>query len=119
MAPFGAGAEYDWPMKQSADPDLTRDRPILLIGGVLAALLLWGAPPARAQEPPSQSTPPATAPESPAAPDSGAAPPSGPSEQSVDQPPDSKNRIFGVMPNYTTVEGSGQVEPITSGQSFK
>jgi hypothetical protein len=32
---------------------------------------------------------------------------------------DSKNRIFGVMPNYTTVEGFGKVEPITSAKSFK
>lgn len=32
---------------------------------------------------------------------------------------DSKNRIFGLVPNYTTVEGFGRVEPITSAKSFK
>ena len=32
---------------------------------------------------------------------------------------DSKNRIFGLVPNYTTVEGRGIVPPITTAQSFK
>ena len=30
-----------------------------------------------------------------------------------------KNRIFGVIPNYTSVEGTGEIKPITSGESFK
>jgi hypothetical protein len=29
------------------------------------------------------------------------------------------DRIFGVMPNYTTVEGSSDVPPLTRGQKFK
>jgi len=37
----------------------------------------------------------------------------------ADASPDSKNRIFGIMPNYTTVEGTDKVEPITSAKSFK
>ncbi len=32
---------------------------------------------------------------------------------------DDKNRIFGVLPNYNTVEGPQEVKPITSGESFK
>ena len=32
---------------------------------------------------------------------------------------DEKNRIFGVLPNYTSVEGNTEVKPITSGESFK
>ena len=30
-----------------------------------------------------------------------------------------KNRIFGVLPNYNTIEGPQEVKPITSRQSFK
>jgi len=30
-----------------------------------------------------------------------------------------KNRIFGVIPNYTSVEGVTEIKPITSGASFK
>jgi hypothetical protein len=33
--------------------------------------------------------------------------------------PSDKNRIFGVLPNYNTVEGEKEVKPITSGESFK
>jgi len=32
---------------------------------------------------------------------------------------DSKNRIFFVLPNYTTIEGTGHVPAITTAQSFK
>ncbi len=56
------------------------------------------------------------------------APPPEPQSSAADTPhpatdeaasADSKNRIFGLMPNYTTVEGFGKVEPITSAKSFK
>jgi hypothetical protein len=32
---------------------------------------------------------------------------------------DDKNQIFGVIPNYNTIEGEKEVKPISSGQSFK
>lgn len=90
--------------------------------GIAVALLLVGAAPMRAQEPAQiPSTPvPSTAPAPEAQKTDGAATAedkAADSETGVD--PDSKNRIFGVMPNYTTVEGFGAVKPITGGESFK
>ncbi len=68
---------------------------------------------ARAQAP--SSDPPQTA--SPAASASAPASPAPADTSSSDS--GSKDRIFGVLPNYTTVEGAATVKPITSGQSFK
>jgi len=67
--------------------------------------LLTVAAAVRAQEPqPSQAQSQSSSDDQPPAPDAS---------------PDSKNRIFGIMPNYTTVEGPEKVEPITSAKSFK
>src|SRR5262245_27857161 len=103
--------------------------------GVFTVVLLGAAAPARAIEPQSQepqsaqapaSTPQASTPSNPPGQDaaqSDAAPADAPNTK--DQPDgdlpaaDSKNRIFGVVPNYTTVEGFGTVPPITTAKSFK
>ncbi len=77
--------------------------------GVAGALLLTVASAVRAQEPQQKPQP-----EPPPSQSSGDEQP-----PAADASPDSKNRIFGVMPNYTTVEGFGTVEPITTAQSFK
>jgi hypothetical protein len=85
------------------------------LGAVLlaAALLSIGAS-ARAQQPASDQPQPA----SPAAPSSSAPAPASSGDASTADT-GSKDRIFGVLPNYTTVEGTSEVKPITSGQSFK
>ena len=72
----------------------------------VSALLLLVAASARAQEAPPPEPQSSAADTLPPATDEAAS-------------ADSKNRIFGVMPNYTTVEGFGRVEPITSAKSFK
>jgi hypothetical protein len=72
----------------------------------VSALLLLVAASARAQEAPPPEPQSSAADTLPPATDEAAS-------------TDSKNRIFGVMPNYTTVEGFGRVEPITSAKSFK
>jgi hypothetical protein len=84
---------------------IRRTHRILARAGIVGALVLTVAAAVCAQEPapePPQSQSPGD--DQPAA---------------ADASPDSKNRIFGVMPNYTTVEGFGKVEPITTAQSFK
>lgn len=98
-------------------PLATRYEPLVRLplgATVLAAALLTVAASARAQEPSPDQPQPA----SPAAPPSSASAPasSGDASSSSDA---GSNRIFGVLPNYTTVEGSATVKPITSGQSFK
>jgi hypothetical protein len=80
-------------------------RHIIVRAAVAVALLLTVAARVRAQD---------TAPEPPQVQSSSDDRPSEP-----DASPDSKNRIFGVVPNYTTVEGHGKVAPITSAMSFK
>ena len=40
-------------------------------------------------------------------------------DQGNDKNGNDKNRIFGVLPNYTSVEGSTTVKPITTSASFK
>jgi hypothetical protein len=40
-------------------------------------------------------------------------------DPAADSASDSKNRIFGFLDNYTTVEGSGKIKPITTAESFK
>jgi len=91
--------------------------------GMLATILLSVAAPIRAQDP-AQSSPPPQPPQSaaPATDDSPAAtdaPAADKPAEPAEPEGDSKNRIFGVIPNYTTVEGSTPVEPITGAQSFK
>jgi len=72
------------------------------------------------QQPPPPPTPPASNQTPPPPP---AATPTPTPDPSASKPepanPDDKNRIFGVLPNYNTVEGEKEVEPITSGKSFK
>jgi hypothetical protein len=92
---------------------------------VFGAVLLAGAATARAQQPASQQPPadpstPSTGTDA-QTPDTAGAVADQPavSDKSADSGGDSKNRIFGVVPNYTTVEGFENVEPITSAQSFK
>jgi hypothetical protein len=91
--------------------------------------LAWQTPPT---QPPPQTTPvvppPATPPPStstttgtPPATTSPATPPA-PAAKPGDPPPvdpADKDRIFGVMPNYTTVTGAQKAPPITSRESFK
>jgi len=102
---------------------------LALRSGLVAVLLMSFAAPTRAQEQsPQQPQPappaaPTSSPSSPApagsTPDAGAPPaPSKPAESPADSA-GSKDRIFGVLPNYTTVEGTTKVAPITTGQSFK
>jgi hypothetical protein len=95
--------------------------------GILGALL-WGlATPARGSESPPQQSQSTRPPESTSSTSSGSetastestAPDADKPVDPADLAADSKNRIFGVVPNYTTVEGFGKVEPITSAQSFK
>jgi hypothetical protein len=100
-----------------------------------AVLLLSIAVPCRAQsaQQGSQQTPPPTPPPA----SSTSTPPQGSSGTQTtgatptptptptpapDGKPDQgndKNRIFGVLPNYTSVEGATTVKPITTGASFK
>ncbi len=78
---------------------------------------------ARAQQPQpqqpdaAQAPAPSTPPASDRDPDNSTTAPNPASDDT--EPADSKNRIFGVMPNYTTVEGLTSVKPITGGESFK
>ncbi|MEO8482755.1 MAG: hypothetical protein ABI634_11130 [Acidobacteriota bacterium] len=87
---------------------------------VVSAMVLTFAASARAQAPSSEQPQPASPAAPPASP-STPAPSEGASSSSHDStdPTKSADRIFGVLPNYTTVEGSARVKPITSGQSFK
>jgi hypothetical protein len=66
---------------------------------------------------PQIQTPAETTPETPAKPDD---------TSKTQQPPAAKNpnkpandRLFGVMPNYLTVEGASSLPPLTTGQKFK
>ena len=77
----------------------------ILVRAAAGALLLTIAASARAQEPAAEPPQPTDDAQPPAA--------------AADTSAESKNRIFGLMPNYTTVEGFGKVEPITSAKSFK
>jgi hypothetical protein len=78
------------------------------------AALAWPALPARAQ---TLDQPAITAPEYQVAVtiSNGSGEPASDSES----PAPANDRIFGVMPNYTTVEGSSDVPPLTTGQKFK
>jgi hypothetical protein len=103
---------------------------LLIRSSVLVAVLLVGiAPLARAQDP-QQQQPPPTPPPVPAQPPPPTPAPttSTPAQAKPADPAtaanpanaaDDKNRIFGLLPNYTSVEGTTEVKPITSGQSFK
>ena len=79
---------------------------------VAAALLTGVAAPAHAQDQtPAPAPPPAETPDSQSPPP---APPPADEPASVD-----KNRIFGLVPNFNTVEGSGPVAPVTASDGFK
>jgi hypothetical protein len=98
----------------------------VLIG---AAACLTIAIPGRAQDPtpqkPPQATPPATStpPQTPPATTDPKTPPADPKAAPATPAttPDArdKNRVFGVLPNYTSVEGEGQPTPITNRDAFK
>ena len=75
----------------------------------LFAILIL-APQSHAQQQPPPSTPPATAATSP--PDSPVKPPQ-------QEQPKKNDRIFGVLPNYATVEGAETITPISSKEKFK
>jgi hypothetical protein len=123
----GIAAAYLKMMRATTRSD-TRVQLLARVGILGAAGLLSIVAPARAVEPspqgaqsapPTTSTPsPSTAPE-PTATDKSAPDQDEPAVPSADSASDSKNRIFGVVPNYTTVEGFGKVKPITTAQSFK
>jgi hypothetical protein len=99
---------------------------IISSAATVAVALGFAAATAVAQTPPTQQpTPqpaaPGTPPSPPATPPADAAKP-GPADPAkpADPNPADSNRIFGVIPNYNTVEGKDTlVEPITSKQSFK
>ena len=82
--------------------------PVRFAVGVLvgAAVCLTIAAPSRAQDPQNPEPVPPAPSTTPPPPDS-----SSPSKD--------KNRVFGVLPNYTSVEGEGPVRPITNRDSFK
>jgi len=94
---------------------------------LFTGLMMSLATSAWAQDPQQQPPPPPTPP-----PASNQTPPPNPTPTPTPTPtatptptptPDAasndKNRIFGVIPNYTSVEGTGEIKPITSGASFK
>ncbi len=104
------------------------------VGAFASVLLLSIATPARAQDPqqtpppappPASSTPPQQAPPPPPAGTSNsgntpAATPAPAPAKPENASGDDRNRIFGLIPNYTSVEGSTEnVKPITSRESFK
>ena len=77
------------------------------------------APPSTTQDPPSQ-TPPQTTPSTPT-PGTEPATTTPPPEETTDQTTtgDDKDRIFGVLPNYTTVTGNDKFTPISGKASIK
>jgi hypothetical protein len=87
---------------------------VLPVAALATAVVLSLATSARAQEPSSDQPQPASPPAS-----SSSAPAPAASGDTSSSDTGSKDRIFGVLPNYTTVEGAATVKPITSGQSFK
>src|ERR1051325_4792621 len=89
-----------------------------------AAMFLSMAVPARASEqeqsiPTSTSTPSTSSTPEPTATDKTAPDQNTSTDPVADPTADSKNRIFGVMPNYTAVEGVSKAAPVTTAQSFK
>jgi hypothetical protein len=109
-------------------------RQVILRGAAVIVILLGMAAPGLArQTPPTQQTPPtppagspppqtppATPPASGTTPAAPTAPaPPKPGDPAAEPASASKDRIFGVIPNYTTVEPTETVAPITSRESFK
>ena len=88
-------------------------------------VVFFFAPAARAQQPQPSQPEAAQAPSTSTPSDAGknddnsATPTNTSSDLGTEPVVDSKNRIFGVMPNYTTVEGVAGVKPITGAESFK
>ena len=76
-----------------------------------AATLFSGIPRTAHAQDQTQTPPPAEKPDSQSP---------APSPPPADEPPSTdKNRIFGLVPNFNTVEGSGPVAPITAADGFK
>lgn len=108
--------------------DDTHGRLLARAGILGAAVILSIAVPARAFEPapqeaqsaPTSTSTPSTSPApEPTATDESAPDQNKSADPAADSASDSKNRIFGFLPNYTTVEGSGKIKPITTAESFK
>src|SRR5262245_179494 len=79
-------------------------------------------PPPTTQSPPSQTPPPQTTPSTPT-PAQGTPPTTTPQEPTKPTDPtsngDDKNRVFGVLPNYTSVSASDKFVPISGKESIK
>jgi hypothetical protein len=93
------------------------ERRSLTTACALGWLLLRFATPAMAQTS-SPPAPPPTAPEGQQSPDTPAPPPSTPPPDDNGNQPEGKNRVFGVMPNYTTVERKN-APPVETKEKFK
>src|SRR5271169_4426649 len=109
---------------------LLRKSPKIVIGAVAIAFLLWTGT-ATAQETPAMG--PAAAPSTTPAPAS-ASPSNGSAGQQLhpgDKANDAKNanalgqttfnqhRLFGVLPNYSTVESAEQLKPLTVKEKYR
>ena len=96
-------------------------RPLLLTGLILSLSTAASAqaPQQEAEQQDQQQQP------APAAPPASVETPPAPPAETPAPPPEEvptgtdKNRIFGVIPNYTSVEGTEGIKPITTGDSFK
>jgi len=72
------------------------------------------APQTTTQDPPPQTTPSIPTPDTPPATTTTPAP-----EKATDRAGDDKDRIFGVLPNYTSVTGNDKFMPISGKESIK
>ena len=100
-------------------------RSLFPLAGLTAGLsLLAGAAPARAQQSsttqqPQPASPASSAPSTPSATSSDPSQASPKADPSADPAGNTNDRIFGVLPNYTTVTGATKVTPITNRQALK
>jgi len=96
---------------------IRQTRAALLVGLILnLSTAAWAQDPQQ-QQPPPPTTPPPASNQTP--PPSSPATPAPTTTPTPDAASTGKNRIFGVIPNYTSVEGAGEIKPITTGESFK
>jgi hypothetical protein len=86
------------------------------IPGILVVLLLCAPCAARAQQPATAAPPPQASPDDTQPPPTPDAPPPPASNQGASGK--TGDRIFGVLPNYTTVEGATQIQPVSTTQKF-
>jgi hypothetical protein len=94
---------------------------LLMVGAVCRSAVAQGVPADQFQLAAAQSDAPASGPDSAAnPPDQSAAKPPDTSEKSEPAPTEGKagGRMFGVLPNYATVEGASTITPISSRQKF-